>query len=276
MTANATESVKNQKQPGGAQWDVGGALNINTGGTLTVEAGGALQLNGSTVIGAGQYLIESNASAITAGTTRTRAGATALAGEISRIDTSTAPTAGTALGDGVVLPASAGGMDMFVWNNTANLVQLYANGTDTINGVAGATGVIMPPNSAYLIACGAAGAWIVEGLGAGTSGSFPTVSAVDNMTALSGGAQAGTALKASLNRFVTVAAGGDSAQLGVSAGGIQVIVANAHATNAMNVFPQTGDKINALAANAAFSVPAGKTCSFYCMGAGTWHSLLSA
>ena len=64
--------------------------------------------------------------------------------------------------------------------------------------------------------------------------------------------------------------------IGVSAGGIQVIVANAHATNAMNVFPQTGDKINALAANAAFSVPAGKTCSFYCMGAGTWHSLLSA
>jgi hypothetical protein len=273
---DASYVTKNYQANGGADWEVGGVLNVNSGGTLTLEAGSTLVLNGSATIGAGQYLFESNAAGIVAGTTRTRAGATVLAGEISRIDTATAPAAGSSLGDGVSLPADVSGMDMFIWNNTAFLVQLYAAGTDTINGVAGATGVIMPPNSCYLVASAAAGAWIVEGLGAGTSGSFPTVSAVDSMTATVGGAQAGTALKASLNRFTGVASAGDSAQLPVSAAGIQITVANAHAANSMNVFPQTGDKTNALAVNAAFVVPAGKTCQFSCMGAGTWHTVLSA
>ena len=277
MATDPTIVTKNQEHIGGAQWDVGGALNVNSGGALTVEAGGSLVLNGAATIGAGQYLIESAASGIIAGATRTQLGATLLAGEISRIDTSTAPAAGTPLGDGVKLPPSVAGMDMFVWNNTANPVQLYASGADTINGAAGSAGVIMPPNSCYLTACGLAGAWIVEGLGAGTSGSFPTVSGIDNMTAHAGGGQgSGTLCAASLNRFVTVATGGDSGLLPTAVAGMVITVANAHATNSMNLFPATGDKINALAVNGAYALAAGKTAQLVCIGPGTWHALLSA
>jgi hypothetical protein len=53
-------------------------------------------------------------------------------------------------------------------------------------------------------------------------------------------------------------------------------VVNAAAANSMNVFPAVGEKINALAANAAFAVAANKVAVFYVTGPGQWHSLLTA
>jgi hypothetical protein len=97
----------------------------------------------------------------------------------------------------------------------------------------------------------------------------------DALTALAGGAQAGTALAALYNRFTVVATVGDSAQLPVSAAGDCRTVVNASA-NSMNVFPQSGDKTNALATNTAFAVAAGKSCEFFCTAPGQWHTLLSA
>lgn len=101
-------------------------------------------------------------------------------------------------------------------------------------------------------------------------------SAADALTALVGGAQAGTALAYSINRFTTVASGADSAQLPAAKAGDEVIVINAAAANAMAVFPQTGEIINALAANASFSVAANKTAIFLCAVDGTWNALLTA
>lgn len=95
------------------------------------------------------------------------------------------------------------------------------------------------------------------------------------MTALAGGAQAGTALSMGMNRFSTVATGGDSAQLPQVTGGVAVIVVNATATS-MNVFGQTGQTINALSANAAFAVAAGKTAIFVQAIDGSWYAILSA
>jgi uncharacterized protein (DUF2126 family) len=103
---------------------------------------------------------------------------------------------------------------------------------------------------------------------------MPLVAARDGLTALVGGAQAGTALTVGINRFTTVASAADSAQLPASVAGTVVI--NAAAANSMNVFPQTGDIINALAANAAFAVAANKTATFYCAVAGRWNAQLSA
>lgn len=94
-------------------------------------------------------------------------------------------------------------------------------------------------------------------------------------TALAGGAQAGTALTMGLNRFTTVATGGDSAQLPALTGGVTVVVVNAGA-NSMNVFPQTGGTINALSANASFAVASGKTVIFIQTVDNAWYALLSA
>lgn len=102
-------------------------------------------------------------------------------------------------------------------------------------------------------------------------------SGVDNMTAHAGGGQgAATACPGILNRFTTVATAADSAVLPASVAGADITIINAAAANSMNVFPAVGDAINALGANAAFALAAGKTVTFYCVTPGQWHSILSA
>jgi hypothetical protein len=100
------------------------------------------------------------------------------------------------------------------------------------------------------------------------------------MTALAGGAQAGTALNLGYNRFTVVATAADSAQLPALSGGVMVVVTNADASDSMNVFPQTGGTINALSPNAGFAVAAGKTAIFFqaidTSGATIWYAVLTA
>jgi hypothetical protein len=220
-------------------------------------------------------------SIITAGTTRTQAGATQITADVTTVNTSTAPSAGSTLGDGVALPQVGSGVDR-VWliNNTANPIQVYAflpaSGTaDKINGVAGATGVMQAPNSAVEYIEANPGNWSALGTGDGYSGAFPTVTAVNALTAHAGGGQASaTPLTAVINRVTTVASAGDSVLLPVSAPGMELTVVNATATNAMSVYPAGSDVINAAATS--FSVAAAKTATFYCTQAGQWHTILSA
>jgi hypothetical protein len=103
------------------------------------------------------------------------------------------------------------------------------------------------------------------------------MSAVAGLTAHSGGGQ-GSALPltAAVNRVLTVAAAGDSVLLPKATVGASIVVMNKAATNSMNVFPSTGDQVNALGANAAYALAATKVVRFYCAVAGTWDSLLSA
>lgn len=100
----------------------------------------------------------------------------------------------------------------------------------------------------------------------------------DTITAFAGGGQTNaTALQRhKMNRVTTVATIADSVMLPKAdiLGGT-VIVINASA-NSMNVFPFLADSINALGANAAFAVAAGKSVLFACPVAGTWYANLSA
>lgn len=101
-------------------------------------------------------------------------------------------------------------------------------------------------------------------------------SVVNGLSALAGGAQAGTALTAQVNHVTTVASAADSVQLPAATAGLVVTVINAAAANACAVFPQTGEVINALSANASISLAANKTMMFFCAVDGTWNSLLTA
>ena len=109
------------------------------------------------------------------------------------------------------------------------------------------------------------------------AGTYFLEPSVDNLTAHAGGGQ-GSALPLTqtLNRITTVGSANDSVLLPPSKAGMAITVTNAAAVNSMNVFPAAGESINALAANAAFAVAAGKTCQFVCYTAGLWHTLLSA
>jgi hypothetical protein len=162
-------------------------------------------------------------------------------------------------------------------STAANAMQVYGSGTDTINGIATATGISQPPNSVCEYFCTAAGVWYAMTPGSGFSAQFPTVSTANALTAFAGGGQgSATPLTNVISRVTTVATGGDSVKLPASVPGMILTVINAAAANSMNVFPATGEAINALSANTAFAVAANKTVQFFCTVAGTWHSLLTA
>jgi hypothetical protein len=99
----------------------------------------------------------------------------------------------------------------------------------------------------------------------------------NGLTAFAGGGQgSATDLPFAFNRVTTVATLNDSVKLPPARAGISVVVVNAAAANSMNVFPATGDAINALSANAAFAMAANKTALFVCCVNGTWNAILTA
>lgn len=83
-----------------------------------------------------------------------------------------------------------------------------------------------------------------------------------------------TAITKQTNEFTTVAAS-SGARLPSPEQGEFIFIANAGA-NALAVYPNTGHSINALAANAAFSLAAGKNAVFWAATASKWYVNLSA
>lgn len=65
-----------------------------------------------------------------------------------------------AAGDSVKLPVSNPGMEITVVNSGANALQIYGAGTDTINGVATATGIPQAAGAVVTYRCVAAGNWV--------------------------------------------------------------------------------------------------------------------
>lgn len=86
-----------------------------------------------------------------------------------------------------------------------------------------------------------------------------------------GGQTNATALPSQVNRIGTCATAGDSAKLPAATAGLTIIVINSGAA-AADIFPQTGEAINALAANTALRIGVRTVVSFTCAVAGTWLS----
>lgn len=247
--------------------DIANAVTTDQVQTIT----GVKTFSGATTTFAPGLIIESAADALTAHAGGGQGSALALTKEINRI--TTVATAG----DSVSLPASVAGLDVMIINSGANPMQVYGAGTDTINDVATATGVTQMPGSECIYGCSVAGKWYCNGLGTGFSGSLETMSYADGLTAHAGGGQGSAlALTSMMNRVTTVGTGNDSVVLPTAVPGLSIVVINAAASNSMNVFPASGDAINALSANAAFAVAANKVATFYSTAAGHWHSILSA
>lgn len=84
---------------------------------------------------------------VSAGAGGTQAKATQMEGQIATITTCASDN------DSVMLPAGVEGAVFSCWNNTAKSAQVFGNGTDTINGVATATGVAQAAGSKALYFC---------------------------------------------------------------------------------------------------------------------------
>jgi len=241
--------------------------------TLVGVAGATATTGFNNLLVAG--LVQESTTAGISAAGSTQANATALTTEINQISTCTA-------GQGVALPAALTGATIFVINNGANSLQVYGNNAsaDTIDGVVTGTGVSQMVNSMVLYTCtvgGAAGKWVSEGIATGYAGSLQTFSYADALTASATQTQgAGTLITTMMARFTTVATAGNAATLPVAAAGMQITVINAHASNSIQVFPGSGDAINALSANASVSVPAGGVCEFFTTVTGKWHTILAS
>ena len=217
-----------------------------------------------------RYLLEKSTDLIVANPGGGAASAVQLTGQMARIGT-VATTS-----DSVKLPPAVAGLGFTLINHGANPAQVFTSGTDVINDVAAATGVSQMQLSTVFYSCITAGQWYTEGLANGFANGLPTSSSTPAITATPAGTQASSVqLTSVINRITVVATIGDGVKLPPALTGTTLIVANT-AANAANVFPNTGDAINALAANAAFSLAGGKTASLYCAAPGFWHSVLSA
>jgi hypothetical protein len=215
------------------------------------------------------FFYESVTDGITAHSGGGQASAVPLTTEINRITTV------AALGDSVLLPLSVAGLTIIVINHGANPCQVFGAGTDTVDDVATATGVSQMQGSVTIYSCTTAGAWYSNGIGTGYAGSFPTVGSANGLST-TGTTQAGaTPITTSINRFTTVGVANGAAVLPPSVAGMEIAVSNAAGTNSMNLFPSAGgtgtETINALGANAALAIPAGKTAFLICPVAGQWH-----
>lgn len=133
----------------------------------------------------------SSQNAATAHAGGTRAAAFAITATVTNFT-----TVATAA-DSAVLPAAKPGMVFFVTNNGAAAMTLYANGSDTINGTAGATGVSILPGVFATLLCTAALTWVMDTSTAGAAatnssiiwadGGAPTSATAGNDTAVTNG-----------------------------------------------------------------------------------------
>lgn len=231
-------------------------------------AAGILSLGGLVITGSG-LIIESAIGGIVAGTTRNRGGATPLTREINQIDVSTVTGAGVAVGDGVVLMPAQIGLDVTVINNTNNLIQVYAAGSDTLNSIAGATGIAIAPFASELFECAVAGQWKVES-GVGTAGALPTVLALDGITALGNSQGTAVALVMDLNRVVSAAAG-TGVVLPVAKAGLDIMILNRGA-NAIQVYGNGSDTVDDIAGPTGVTQMIRSEVWFTCYADGAWYT----
>lgn len=103
----------------------------------------------------------------------------------------------------------------------------------------------------------------------------PTKAGADANTAVAaaGGTQGAATALTKYHNVVTSATAGTAEGVGLGAATVGKVrrVINTTAVT-VKVYPATGEKIDALAANAAFNVLAGETYHFSCQTAGAWKS----
>jgi len=240
--------------------------NVNPGpattGANNNAQGGNWYLNG--------YLFESAGDNITAFPGGGQTNATPLVVELNRITTVATN------GDSVKLPNSAPGLTIFIVNHTNNSVQVFGSGTDQIDDVAATTGVSQMPNSTVLYFCATAGNWYTEGLAGGFARGYAlqTFSAATIAGSTTLTQAAGTLVTTMLANVTGGAA--TAITLPVSAQGMEITVHNISAFT-LSVFPNAGgtttETINALAANAAISLPTNTSTVFTCVVPGQWYTI---
>lgn len=265
---NVTLQVPSGIAPGAKVFDPSGAVHtVAADGTVSVD-----RIYQSIMLDAGFAIPQSfqavNAN-VTANANGAQANGTQLSYGLNQIATAAAAAAS------VLLPVAVPGQFCTVENDSANAVQVFGNGSDTVNSVAAATGIAQPPKSVATYWCAVAGQWRVNP-GAGFNAGVPTFGPAANGIASNGTNLAdSTPLTARINRVTTVGAANGAVVLPAALPGDLRIVTNVGA-NTANVFPVANEFITPGAANASVQIAANKTAIFSCGVAGKWDMVLTA
>jgi hypothetical protein len=214
--------------------------------TQKLYIAGALSINENFV--AGQNAFVDNAlnvqGAITAGSITV--GTTSVSGTLSSSSTTTLAT-----------------------STAAQTVSLGAGATvsgslKTIN--IGTTGV---SGSTTAINIGSA----VSGATSSTTLNGLVIDSISAAVSAAGATQAtATALVSNINNVTVVAASADGVRLPTAVAGMRILVRNTDAADTLKIYPATGGQINALGANAAYSLVAGLTIELFASTTTQWYT----
>lgn len=205
---------------------------------------------------------------ITANATQTQAAATPITGQMALVSTV------AAAGNGIVLPASAAGLEIFVINKGANPMQVYGLSADKIDDQTASVGVVQMAGSAVIYACAAAGNWYSEGLATGFGGpGLQTFSFTPTITAAATQTQAAaTVLTTMINRVGTSAASGNGVALPASVVGLAITIINRGAQPIQVYGNNTAaDTINGIATGTGVSQGINTSATYVCDVAGNWE-----
>jgi sugar lactone lactonase YvrE len=127
---------------------------------------------------------------------------------------------------------------------------------------------------------GVSGSTTAINIGSAVSGATSTTTlnglVIDSISAAvsAAGATQGTAtgLVSNINNVTVVATGATGVRLPTAVAGMRILVRNSDSADTASIYPATGGTINALAANAAYTLTAGSTIEFVATTATQWYT----
>ena len=246
--------------------------------TQNLYVDGALSINENFVVGQNAYVDNALTvqGAVTAGSLTV--GTTSVSGTLSATSTITlggSTTGTTGIGTTATTGTfSAGGtaqtgimtLGQSTVSQTTNIqAGATASGsTKTINfGTGGLSG------STTTIAIGSA----VSGATSTTTLSGLVINSISAAVSAAGSTQGtATALVSNINNVTVVAAAADGVRLPTAVAGMRILVRNTDAADILKIYPATGGQINALGANAAYSLVMGTTIELFASTATQWYT----
>ena len=128
---------------------------------------------------------------------------------------------------------------------------------------------------------GVSGSTTAINLGSAVSGATSTTTlnglVIDSISAAvsaAGATQAtATGLVSNINNVTVVAAAADGVRLPTAVAGMRILVRNTDAADTLKIYPATGGQINALGANAAYSLVTSSTIELFATSTTQWYSM---
>jgi sugar lactone lactonase YvrE len=182
-------------------------------------------------------------------------------------------------------------------NTTINTAQ--TSGTFTLGGTSG-TGIVTLGQSTVSqttnIQAGATASGSTKTMNIGTAGVSGSTTAINIGSAVSGATSTttlnglvidsisaavsaagttqgtATALVSNINNVTVVTAAAAGVRLPTAVAGMRILIRNSDSADTLNIYPATGGTINALAANAAFTLAAGATTELMATTATQWYT----